>query len=132
MTKYLSEVKSRLYYFNSYSFKGVDRADNIVVDALSKLATTNARLFGGSVYLEVLNAPSIQKQGVVVIERSYYWLTSYLDYLSEGKLHSDRILAKKVKHRSSYFCLIDGDIYRHAYFSPLLKCLVPSEAAYVL
>lgn len=42
------------------------------------------------------------------------------------------MLAKKIKYRSSFFCLIDGDLYRRAFSSPLLKCLVPSEAAYVL
>lgn len=45
MTKYLGEVKSRLHYFNSYSFQGVDQANNTVVDALSKLATTDVSSF---------------------------------------------------------------------------------------
>lgn len=42
------------------------------------------------------------------------------------------MLAKKVKHRSSYFCLIDGYLYHRAYSSTLLKCLVHSKATYVL
>lgn len=59
MTKYLNEVKSRVHYLNSYYFYGVDRLNNLVVDALSKLATTDISSFGGSVYLEVLDALSI-------------------------------------------------------------------------
>lgn len=109
----------------------MDQANNTVADALSKLVTTNVSSFGGLVYWEVLDAPSIQKQVVMAIERLDYWFTPYLDYLSEGKLPLDRILAKGVKHMSSYFCLINGDLYRWAYSSPLLKCLVPSEAPFI-
>lgn len=47
MTKYLAEVKDQLHYFNSYSFQGVDRSNNTVVDALSKLAITDVNSFGG-------------------------------------------------------------------------------------
>lgn len=132
MTNYLAEVKDQLHYFGLHYFQWVDRSDNTVVEALSKLATTEACSFTGLVYLEVLDTPSIQKVEVFVIERSNGWLTPYLDYLNDGIFPSDWILIKKIKHRSSYFILIDGDLYRRAFSSPLLKCLVPSKATYVL
>lgn len=88
--------------------------------------------FGGSIYLDVLDALSVQKTEVLVVERSNCWLTSYLEYLSDRILPSDRMLARKIKHKSSYFILNDGDLYRRAFFSSLLKYLVPSEAASVL
>lgn len=59
MTKYLTKVKDRLHYFNSHSFQGVDRSDNTMTDARSKFATIEVSSFGGSVYLEVLDASSI-------------------------------------------------------------------------
>lgn len=59
ITKYLYEVRDRLHYFNCYSFQGVDRSNNKAADALSKLATTYVSSFGGSVYLEILDAPGI-------------------------------------------------------------------------
>lgn len=54
-------------------------------DALSKLATAHVESFKyGSVYLEVLNEPSIVKWVVMERKRSNCWLTPYLKYLSEG------------------------------------------------
>lgn len=59
-------------------------------------------------------------------------MTPYLHYLTDGVLPSNQMLAKKVNYKSANFVLIDDDLYRSAYSSPLLKCLVPSEADYVL
>lgn len=83
-------------------------------------------------YLEVLDALNVQKLEIMMVKRMDCWLTPYIQYLGDGILPSDRILAKKIKYKSSYFLLIDGDLYQRAYSSPLLKCLEPSEAAYVL
>lgn len=103
MTKYLAEVKDRFHYFSSYSFHGVERSYNTVVDALSKLAIMEVTSFGGLVYLEVLDASSVRRTKISVVERSNCWLTIYLDYLANEKLPSDRMLAKKIKHRSFIF-----------------------------
>lgn len=89
MTKYLAEVKDRLHYSSSYSFQGVDRSNNTVTDALSKLTTTEVTSFGGLMYLEVLNTLSIQRLKILVVERANSWLTPYLDYLNDGKLPSN-------------------------------------------
>lgn len=132
MSKYLAEVKDWLLHFEFYIFQGVDRLDYTVADALSKLATTEASTFYGSVYLEVLNAPSVSRLEVSAIDRLDCWLTPYIEYLNDRILPSDWVLAKKIKYKSSYFTLIDGDLYRRAFSSPLLKCLTPSEATYVL
>lgn len=74
-----------------------------MADTLSKLATIDVNSFGRSVYLEVLGEPSTLKKVVMAVERSNCWLTLYLEYLNlnEGRLPSNRMLAKKVKHRSS-------------------------------
>lgn len=50
----------------------MDRSNNTVANALSKLAMTDVSSFGGSVYLKVLDASSIQKAKDLVIERSNY------------------------------------------------------------
>lgn len=110
----------------------MDRSNNTIADALAKLATTDASTFSGSVYLEVLNQPSVQHARVMFLERSNCWMTPYLNYLVDGVLPLDQMLAKKIKHKSLNFLLIDGDLYRRAYFSPLLRCLVPSKAEYIL
>lgn len=132
MTKYLFEVKGMLQHFTLYSLQGMDQNSNMLVDALSRLATMDATSCNGLVYLEVSDEPNILRKAVMTVERSNGWLTPYLDYLNKGRLPSDRVVAKKIKHRSSYFYLIDGDLYRQSYSSPLLNYLVPSKAVYVL
>lgn len=66
------------------------------------------------------------------VEHSKYWLTTYLEYLNKEKLPLDRILANMIQHQSSYFYLFDRYLYRCACSSPLLKCLFPLKASYVL
>lgn len=118
MTKYLAEVKDKLAYFTSHSCQGVDRSDNTVADALARLATTEASSFNGSVYLEVLERPSVSRTEVLALDRLDCWLTPYITYLVDGTLPSDRILARKVKHRSSNFVLIDGETYTEGPLAP--------------
>lgn len=132
MTKYLTKVKDQIHYFSSCNFQGIDRSDNTVADALARLTMIEASSFSVSVYLEIFDAPSVHKLEVLALDRLNCWLTPYIEYLNDGILPTDRVLVKKIKHKSSNFLLIDGDLYRRAFSSPLLKCLTPSKADYVL
>lgn len=111
MLKYLAELKDQIQYFLSCDFHGIDRDDNSTADVLSKLAITVASDFDGSVYLETLQQPNIQHESVMCVERSNCWMTPYLEYLADGVLPLDQMLAKKIKYKSSNFVLIDGDLY---------------------
>lgn len=111
MIKYLEELKERLQYFQFYEFQGVERNDNFIADALSKLATTDVNVFSGSVYLEILQHPSVHHELVMCADRTNCWLTPYLEYLADGVLPSDQMLAKKIKYKSANFVLIDGDLF---------------------
>lgn len=60
----------------------------------------------------------------MALDRLDCWLMPYISYFVDGVLPSDQILAKKIKHKSLNFILIDGDLYRQAFSSLLLKCLM--------
>ncbi|KAL0395235.1 UNVERIFIED_CONTAM: hypothetical protein Slati_4489700 [Sesamum latifolium] len=60
------------------------------------------------------------------------WTTPIVQFLTEGTLLEDRKEARKVKLRSARFVLIDGDLYKRGFLSPLLKCLSPDRAKYIL
>ncbi|KAL0416564.1 UNVERIFIED_CONTAM: hypothetical protein Slati_3488300 [Sesamum latifolium] len=60
------------------------------------------------------------------------WTTPIVRFLREGTLPKDFKEARKMKIRSAWFVLIDGDLYKRGFSSPLLKCLNPDKVEYVL
>ncbi|KAL0416593.1 UNVERIFIED_CONTAM: hypothetical protein Slati_3491200 [Sesamum latifolium] len=60
------------------------------------------------------------------------WSTPITRFLREGILPEDHKEARKVKIRSARFVLIDRNLYKRGFPSPLLKCLNPDKAEYVL
>ncbi|PKA58537.1 hypothetical protein AXF42_Ash008824 [Apostasia shenzhenica] len=55
-----------------------------------------------------------------------------LDYLKDGTQPDNRQEAKKLKHDSAKYTLIDGELYRRSYAKPLTKCLGPGEAQKIM
>ena len=55
-----------------------------------------------------------------------------IQYKESGELPTDPILARKVKLKSTQFCIVDRELYKKAKNGPLLKCVTPSEADYIL
>ena len=60
------------------------------------------------------------------------WMRDIIQYKVTGDLHADPILARKMKLKALQFCIVDGELYRKAKNGPLLKCVTPSEADYIL
>ncbi|KAL0456893.1 UNVERIFIED_CONTAM: hypothetical protein Slati_1028500 [Sesamum latifolium] len=60
------------------------------------------------------------------------WTTPIVQFLREGTLPEDHKEARNVKLRSARLVLTDGDLYKRGFLSPLLKCLNPDRAEYVL
>ena len=61
-----------------------------------------------------------------------YWMRDIIQYKETGDLLTDPILARKLKLKSLQFCMVDGELYKKAKNGPLLKCVTPSEADYIL
>ena len=55
-----------------------------------------------------------------------------IDYLKSGTLPTNSSIMHKVKNLTPHYTLIDGQLYKRFYFSPLLKRLPPSEVDYAL
>ncbi|KAL0434158.1 UNVERIFIED_CONTAM: hypothetical protein Slati_2750100 [Sesamum latifolium] len=74
-----------------------------------------------------------QIEGVFVGENlTSTWTTPIVRFLTDGVLPEDSKEAGKIKLRSARFVLIDGNLYKRGFSSPLLKCLNPDKAEYVL
>ncbi|KAL0404171.1 UNVERIFIED_CONTAM: hypothetical protein Sradi_2057900 [Sesamum radiatum] len=60
------------------------------------------------------------------------WTTLIVRFFREGTLLEDYKEARKLKISSARFVLIDKDLYKREFLSPLLKCLNPDKSKYVL
>ena len=53
-------------------------------------------------------------------------------YLKEGKLLEGNLEAREIKRKARRFVIIDGELYKRSFLQPLLKCVWPREADYIL
>ncbi|GFZ06625.1 hypothetical protein Acr_18g0007950 [Actinidia rufa] len=92
----------------------------------------NDGLFG-CVPLEFLASPSIGVANQILqTEESPTWMDEIIAYLQEGTRPKDTLQARRLQYRSARFCIFKGRLYKRAFSGPLLKCLRPEEAEYVL
>ncbi|GFS38896.1 hypothetical protein Acr_00g0060030 [Actinidia rufa] len=101
-------------------------------DYLAKDARMIAYL--GEVHtLEFLTSPSIGiANQVLQTEENPTWLDEIIAYLQEGILPRDKLQARRLQYRSARFCIFKGRLYKRSFLGPLLRCLQPEEAKYVL
>ncbi|GKU95432.1 hypothetical protein SLEP1_g8796 [Rubroshorea leprosula] len=85
------------------------RVDNRRVDELSKLASSQDISSQRITFVEVLDAPS------------YTNLT--VEYPSNAQL---------IRHKAAHFTLVEDQLYKRVALMPLLRCLTPYEAEYVV
>nr|GEW58769.1 reverse transcriptase domain-containing protein [Tanacetum cinerariifolium] len=102
MIKYLEKVKSLVSGFTNFSINQVPRSKNKKADALSKIASTSFTHLSKQILVEILKEKSIQEKKVttVVEEDGPTWMTSIMEYLKEGTLHSDRKEARNTSSRN--------------------------------
>ncbi|KAL2228740.1 UNVERIFIED_CONTAM: hypothetical protein Sindi_1853700 [Sesamum indicum] len=60
------------------------------------------------------------------------WKDEIVQYLKEGSLPADPIGARRLKARAARFTLVDEQLYKRTIERPLLKCLDPEKAEYVI
>ncbi|KAL0402038.1 UNVERIFIED_CONTAM: hypothetical protein Slati_4233700 [Sesamum latifolium] len=112
-----------------------------MADQLAKLASSNQ--FNGGRKITLLSAAKStvnskeeeKKEGEEVLigeNPTPTWTTPIVQFLAKGTLPKDHKEARKLKLRSARFALIDGDLYKRGFSSPMLKCLNPDKAEYVL
>ena len=59
-------------------------------------------------------------------------MTPITSYLQGETLPNDRHEARRIKIRASQFNILQGTLYKRGFSFPYLKCLMPTEAEYVL
>ncbi|GFZ05203.1 hypothetical protein Acr_17g0007750 [Actinidia rufa] len=83
-------------------------------------------------YLDELAQALGSPTQILQTEESPTWMDEIVDYLQEGTLPTDKLQARRLQYRSARFCIFKGRLYKRSFSGPLLKCLQPEEAEYVL
>jgi hypothetical protein len=83
------------------------------------------------VFFETIKAPSVElmEREVLTISpvHSEDWRTEIISFLQGNCLLDDEVYNKRMEARTRPYVLIEGELYKHAFCSPLLKCLSRNE-----
>nr|GEV09281.1 hypothetical protein [Tanacetum cinerariifolium] len=110
------------------------KAENRKADALSKLATVQFDHLFKEVLVEVLNEHCVEAQEVnmVVEEEGPTWMTPIRNYLEKGILPEDPVDARTLMEKPRDYTMENGVLYRKSYLVPLMRCVGPLQANYVI
>ncbi|GAB2298134.1 hypothetical protein Dimus_038516 [Dionaea muscipula] len=134
MQQYLKVAQDLLQEFGSFEIAQVPRGKNTQADALSKLGSSPGLEFGKIVFVERLTKKSTETHSEVlpVTDTAPNWMTPIRDFLTDRTVPADKMEARKLRIRAASFRLINGVLYKQLYQYPCARCLVASEAQYVL
>ncbi|KAK1427879.1 hypothetical protein QVD17_16586 [Tagetes erecta] len=133
MAKYLGRAKMLLQSFDIYEVVHVSRSKNKKTDSLSKLALVAFKHLSKDVRVEVLDKPSVQVTDVCVVDViPDNWMVPIVEFIVHNKIPLDKAEARKMKVRSLQYQVLEGRLYKSTFLGPLLRCLDPEEASYVI
>ncbi|XP_022032246.1 protein NYNRIN-like [Helianthus annuus] len=85
------------------------------------------------VKVETLQAPSIEPREVsAVTTEEPCWYTPILKFLTKGELPPARGEAQKIQTKALQYEVNNGVLYRKSYLGPLLRCVSPAQAKYLI
>ncbi|GJR41502.1 reverse transcriptase domain-containing protein [Tanacetum coccineum] len=134
MIKYQEKVLELGGGFNRFRITHIPRAENKKADALSKLIAVQFDHLSKEVLVEVLNERSIevQKVNMVVEEEGPTWMTLIRNYLEKGVLPEHLVDTRTLMEKIGNYIMEDGVLYRMSYLVPLMRCVRPLQANYVI
>jgi ribonuclease HI len=138
LMQYLVAVRSLERQFKGFTLQHVDRAKNEEADALAKAAARGEAL-PSDIFYHVIGTPAVRSpeglqitndiegHRIVNLIMTKDWRAPITLFL-QGYYHpSDINEAKRLKHRSRDFALIEGQLYKKGVSQPMLKCVTETE-----
>jgi hypothetical protein len=139
----LAIVRSLERQFKGFTLQHVDRAKNEEADALAKAAARGEAL-PSDVFYHVIGTPPVRSpeglqitndtegHRIVNLIMTEDWRAPITLFL-QGYYHpSDINEAKRLKHQSRDFALIEGQLYKKGVSQPMLKCVTETEGIQIL
>jgi ribonuclease HI len=143
LMQYLTTIRSLERQFKGFTLQHVDRAKNEEADALAKAAARGEAL-PSDVFYHVIGTPAVRSpEGLQITNESEGhrivnlimtedWRAPITLFL-QGYYHPTNINeAKRLKHRSQDFALVNGQLYKKGVSQPMLKCVTETEGVQIL
>jgi ribonuclease HI len=143
LMQYLAAVCSLERQFKGFTLQHVDQAKNEEADALAKAAARGEAL-PSDVFYHVIGTPAVRSpeglqitndtegHRIVNLIMTEDWRAPITLFL-QGYYHpSDINEAKRLKHRSRDFALIEGHLYKKGVSQPMLKSVTETEGIQIL
>jgi hypothetical protein len=143
LMQYLTAVCSLERQFKGFTLQHVDQAKNEEADALAKAAARGEAL-PSDVFYHVIGTPAVHSpeglqitndtegHRIVNLIMTEDWQAPITLFL-QGYYHpSDINEAKRLKHHSRDFALIEGQLYKKGVSQPMLKCVTETEGVQIL
>ncbi|XP_073152354.1 uncharacterized protein [Henckelia pumila] len=132
MRKYSKALDKAKEGFTELNLELIPRAENIKADYLARLASAlNDRpdpIVAGRALISQLETLDDMLTQIPKGD----WRYDLHKYLTAKELPIDNKKAKEIKRRELRFVMIDQILFKRSFSQPLLKCLGPDEANYVL
>jgi ribonuclease HI len=143
LMQYLIAARNLKKQFKRFTLQHVERNKNEEVNALAKAAAKGEALPSDVFYyvigtLAVRNTKGLQITqdvdghqivNLIMVEDWRAPITLYL----QGHYHpTDRNEAKRLKHRSRDFAIVEGQLYKKGISQPMLKCITETEGLEIL
>jgi len=136
LQRYYHAAKNSIARFNKAPLEHIPREDNKKADILSKLSVTKKKSHQRSVIQTWLRHPSVtgaEAECLAIEEEEVEadnWMTPVIQNLTDGTCKADQ--EKAMKQQCAWYTMINKDLYRRGYSTPLLKCITSKRAEYIL
>ncbi|KAJ8478749.1 hypothetical protein OPV22_022476 [Ensete ventricosum] len=131
MIKYMAEARLLTARFRRCIITKVPRSENAQADALARLASSCViDTLTGAMVRTI--GPSINSTKMTVDQEDGGWTNEILRFKQAGVLPEDKAIARRIRRTGSWYCVVDGCLYRRGFSRPLLRCLNPTEAQTIL
>jgi len=132
LQRYYHTVCNNMAWFQRATLEHIRQQENKCVDTLPRLSTTKKKIHHRSVMQVWMRQPSVAKAECLAVtnEKNETWMTPIIQYLEHDTCKSEE--EKAMKQQCSRYTLINQDLYRRGYSTPLLKCITKDQVEYVL
>jgi ribonuclease HI len=143
LMQYLTAVHSLERQFKGFTLQHVDRAKNEEADALAKAAARGEDL-PSDVFYHIIGTPTVRTleglqitndtegHRIVNLIMTEDWRAPITLFL-QGYYHPNDVNeAKRLKHQSWDFAIIEGQLYKKGVSQPMLKCVTETEGIQIL
>ncbi|GJT35274.1 reverse transcriptase domain-containing protein [Tanacetum coccineum] len=134
MIKYLAKEKEYIACIKSFSIKNISRNLNQKADVLSKLASVAFNYLTKEVLVEVLSERSteVKEINTMVEEEGDNCMTSIIECLEKGIWPKDKNEARNLRVKINQYAMEEGVLFKKSYMVPMLRCVGPLQANYVI